>query len=156
MDLCPAFPGRLLDLFVERKVRERTDGDEDQIHAPAQDRNRHGPHGLDRSRLHDVVRLERKQLFHVRTDAAADLGRSRFAGSAGAAGDTNQLIIREQTVFPSVRDDVAQKSAADDAKFRFHIHKLLFLPKTAVILPSIPCRPRKEKLFALFFREKVC
>ena len=120
MHLGAALPGGLLHLLVKREVSEGTDGQDDQIHAPAQNRQRHGTHCLNRGGLHDVFGLQCQQRIHGIADGAAGFGGSCFSGGTGAAGHTHQLVLRQQAVLPCVGHNIAQKAAAHDAQFRFH------------------------------------
>ena len=138
MHLCPAFHGSGLDLLVKIEVGKGTDGDDDKVHALFQHRDGHGTHSLHRSGLHDVLRLQRQQGIHVIADGAAYVSSGLFGGGAGAAGDAHQLIIRQQAVFPCVGHDIAQKTAAYDAKFLFHILNS-FSAKGSRSASSIPC-----------------
>ena len=135
MHLGPAFHGSSLDIGIEIKVCKGTDGDDDEVHTLFQHGDGHGAHGFDGSGLHDVLRLQCQQGVHIVADGAAHGGSSLFGRSAGAAGDAHQLIVRQQAVLPCVGHDVAQKAAAHDAKFCFHIRILnsffLLFPKKA-------------------------
>ena len=128
MHLCPALPGGLLHLCVEIQIRKGSNGNDHKVDSPAQHRDGHGTDRLHRSRLYNVLRLQCQQLFHIRTGLAAYVGSGLLAGSRGTAGDTHQLIILQQTVFPGVCHDIAQETAAHDAKFRFHVRFSFSVP----------------------------
>ena len=126
MHLGTALHGSGLDLLVKIKVRKGTNGNNDQIHAFFQHRHSHGAHSLHRSSLHNVFRLQCQQSIHIIADGTAYLGGKFFCRSTGAAGHAHQLIVRQQTVLPCVGHNAAQKAAAYNAKFCFHILNSFF------------------------------
>ena len=89
-------------------------------------RHSHGAHSLHRSGLHDVLRLQCQQSIHIIADGTAYLGGKFFCRSTGAAGHAHQLVVRQQTVLPCVGHNAAQKAAAYNAKFCFHILNSFF------------------------------
>ena len=126
MHLGTALHGSGLDLLVKIKVRKRANGNDDQIHAVFQYRHSHGAHSLHRSSLHNIFRLQCQQSIHIIADGTAYLGGKFFCRSTGAAGHAHQLIVRQQTVLPCVGHNAAQKAAAYNAKFCFHILNSFF------------------------------
>ena len=118
--------GSGLDLLIKGKVCKRANGNDDQIHAFFQHRHSHGAHSLHRSGLHDVLRLQRQQGVHIVTHGTTHCFGSLFCRSTGAAGHAHQLVVRQQTVLPCIGHNVAQKSAAYDTKFCFHILNSFF------------------------------
>ena len=126
MHLGTTLCGSGLDLLIKGKVRERANGNDDQIHAFFQYRHSHGAHSFHRSSLHNVFRLQRQQGIHIIADGTAYLGGKFFCRSTGAAGHAHQLVVRQQTVLPCIGHNAAQKAAAYNAKFCFHILNSFF------------------------------
>ena len=121
MHLRAALARGLLDLLIEREIGKRADGDDDQVHAALEHRNGHRADGFHRRGFHDVFRLEREQRVHIRAGRTADGFGHLLRRFRGTAGHAHQLIIRQQAVFPCAGHNAAQKAAADDAEFRFHM-----------------------------------
>lgn len=69
---------------------------------------------------------QRQQGIHIVTHGTAYCFGSLFCRSTGAAGHAHQLIVWQQTVLPCIGHNVAQKSAAYDTKFCFHILNSFF------------------------------
>ena len=109
-------PGSGFHPVIERGVGKRADGDDDQIAVRAQYRLGNLAHAFHGRSLHNEVRLHRQQSVDVLSGAAARALRERQRGRHRPAGDTYQLIVRQQPLCVRIGDDAAHKAAAHDDK----------------------------------------